>query len=248
MVYQYIHYDIDRGVAVITLNRPGKLNAYTPDMGEELVDATRHALAQDSVRALVLTGAGRGFCAGADRACFSPEAAHGGQRLGEEYFLTGFAEELAAADKLLIAAVNGIAAGIGATMTLPFDLRLATEQASFDFPFVRLGIAPGFGCSYFLPRLIGTGSASDVILNSRRLAATTAHRLGLVQQIIPVGQLLPTAIAMARSITAGSNGVDRQCKQLLVASRESTLGDCMRREQQASQVLAERRLAETPGP
>jgi enoyl-CoA hydratase/carnithine racemase len=245
MDYLYISYKVDRGVALITLNRPEKLNAYTPDMGEELVTAFRSAFEQDTVKAIVLAGSGRGFCAGADRAYFQGKVASCGHKLGEEYFLTEFTAELIASQKLLIAAVNGIASGIGATMTLPFDLRLASDQAYFDFPFARLGLAPGFGCSYFLPRLVGAGSAADVLLNSRRLSAETAHRLGLVQQIIPAQQLIDTAVAMARTISSAPAGVVAQCKQLLSNSGSSSLAECTQREQLASRELAACGLATT---
>lgn len=245
MDYLYISYKVDRGVALITLSRPEKLNAYTPDMGEELVAAFRSAFKQDSVKAIVLAGSGRGFCAGADRAYLQGKVASCGHKLGEEYFLTGFAAELASSPKLLIAAVNGIASGIGATMTLPFDLRLASDKAYFDFPFVRLGLAPGFGCSYFLPRLVGAGGAADVMLNSRRLSADSAHRLGLVQQIIPAQQLIDTAVAMARTVSSAPAGVVAQCKQLLTNSVGSSLTECTQREQFASRKLTAHVLATT---
>ncbi|MAZ86737.1 MAG: 2-(1,2-epoxy-1,2-dihydrophenyl)acetyl-CoA isomerase [Cellvibrionaceae bacterium] len=245
MDYLYIDYRVDRGVAVITLNRPEKLNAYTPDMGEELVHAFRSAFTHETVRAIVLTGAGRGFCAGADRSYFQGMVASCGHKLGEEHFLSGFVAELAASPKLLIAAVNGIASGIGATMTLPFDIRLASEQTCFDFPFVRLGLAPGFGCSYFLPRLVGVGNASDVLYNSRRLSVDTAQRIGLVQQIIPAEQLVDTAVAMARKISSSPEGIVTQCKQLLNQSCRSSLDDCTQREQLASREMATRTLETT---
>lgn len=245
MNYLDISYEVDRGVALITLNRPEKLNAYTPDMGEELVHAFRTGFKQDEVKAIVLTGAGRGFCAGADRAYFQGKTANCGHKLGDEYFLTDFAAELASSNKLLIAAVNGIAAGIGATMTLPFDLRLASDQTSFDFPFVRLGLSPGFGCSYFLPRLIGSGSAADVMLNSRRIRADTAHSIGLIQQIIPIELLVPTSLAMARTISSAPEGIVAQCKQLLRISASGSLTECTQREQMASREMAARSQATT---
>ncbi len=245
MDYLDISYQVDRGVALITLNRPEKLNAYTPDTGEELVAAFRQAFADEAVKAIVLTGSGRGFCAGADRDYFQGKVANCGYKLGEEPFLTHFAAELAASKKLLIAAVNGIASGIGATVTLPFDIRLASDHAYFDFPFVRLGLAPGFGCSYFLPRLVGSGSAADVLLNSRRLSADTAHRLGLVQQIIPAQQLVHTAVAMARTISSAPEGIVEQCKQLLIKSCGSSLDECSQREQLASREMAARVLTTT---
>jgi len=237
MEYSQISYNVERGVAVVTLNRPEKLNAYTPDMGEELVAAFRAAFEQQDVKAIVLTGAGRGFCAGADRAYFQGKVANCGLRLGEEHFLTGFTAELTSTQKPLIAAVNGVASGIGATMILPFDLRLASSEASFDFPFVRHGLSPGFGSSYFLPRLIGVGGAADVLLNSRRLGADTAQQLGLVQRIVPAEQLLATAVAMARKISSAPESIVGYCKQLLKESDGSSLRECTQREQLASREM-----------
>ena len=243
MDYQQIRYECDQGVAVVTLCRPDQLNAYTPDMGEELVSALRQCLADNSVRAIVLTGAGRGFCAGADRAFLQGKVGDYGLRLGEETFITDFAAELAAADKPLIAAVNGIASGIGVTMTLPFDIRLASPAAGFDFPFVKLAVAPGFASSYFLPRLIGIANASDVLLNSRRLDADTALNMGLVQQIVSADQLLPRALSMANTMAEAKYGIVTLCKNMLRAGVNSSLQECMQRERTASQAVAAERAS-----
>jgi enoyl-CoA hydratase/carnithine racemase len=205
-------------------------------MGDELVDAMRRGIRDEAAKAVVVTGAGRAFCAGADRAFYNGERGRSGLQLGQEYFLCGFVNEIVAANKPFIAAVNGIACGIGATMLLPFDIRLASENSVFDFPFVKLGVAPGFGSSYFLPRLIGIGSASDVLLNSRRLGADTALQLGLVQQIIPSGQLLDSALAMARYITSAPDGIVSSCKKLLAGGAQGDLAKCLQREQLANEA------------
>ena len=231
MSYREISYDVDRGAALVTLQRPEKFNAYTPDMGEELVDALRRAISDEQVTAIVLTGAGRAFCAGADRGYYHGERGRCGLRLGEEHFLNGFVTELADCEKPLIVAVNGVASGIGATMLLPFDIRLASDKAALDFPFARLGISPGFGASYFLPRLIGMGLANDILLNSRKLGAQNARQLGLVQQIIPADQLLSVALAMARYIGGSPPGIVARCKQLLKNGCDGSLVDAIEREQ-----------------
>jgi enoyl-CoA hydratase/carnithine racemase len=231
MSYQEISYDVDRGAALVTLQRPEKLNAYTPDMGDELVDALRRAIGDETVTAIVLTGAGRAFCAGADRGFYNGEQGRCGLRLGEEHFLNGFVTELAACEKPLIVAVNGVASGIGATMLLPFDIRLASDNAALDFPFVRLGVSPGFASSYFLPRLVGAGSANDILLNSRKLGAQSAKALGLVQQIIAPDQLLSAALAMARYIGASPPGIVARCKQLLSNGCDGSLANAIEREQ-----------------
>lgn len=237
MSYKEISYDVDRGAALVTLQRPEKLNAYTPDMGEELVDALRTAIDDEAVTAIVLTGAGRAFCAGADRGFYNGERGRCGLRLGEEHFLNGFVAELQACEKPLIVAVNGVASGIGSTMLLPFDIRLASENAALDFPFARLGVSPGFGSSYFLPRLVGMGSASDILLNSRKLSAQSAKQLGLVQQIIPPAQLLSAALAMARYIGASPEGIVARCKKLIAQGCDGTLLDAIEREQFSAQEM-----------
>lgn len=239
MFCEEINYEVRGQLALVTLCRPDKLNAYTPDMGEELVWAFRQAFADEEVKVIILTGEGRGFCAGADREFIQGKLSKRGLPLGQESFIKEFALELAQADKLLIAAVNGVASGIGVTMILPFDIRLASADAYFDFPFVKLGLCPGFGCSYYLPKLIGAGNASDVLLNSRKLNATAALDLGLVNQVLLADELLEQAFSIAGDITAVPQYALAHCKALLAQAPGSSLHTCMQREIAASRKIRE---------
>ena len=144
----------DGPVAILTLNRPERLNAYTTEMGDEMTEVLRAWRDQAAVRAVIVTGAGRGFCAGVDLEHLKAHQAGGnastGPRLGEEDFLRKLPLELAAYPKPLIAAVNGAAIGVGVTMILPFDVRIASEEAKLGLAFVKLGILPGLGSTHLL--------------------------------------------------------------------------------------------------
>ena len=165
MTYQDILYEVDGPVLTITLNRPDKLNAYTAVMGQELADAFHRADADDAIRAIIVTGAGRGFCAGADisagagsfdaregkSASFGAAAAGGQPRSSGG----GFVEAIFNCKKPSIAAINGAAVGVGVTLTLPMDSRIAAEGARFGFVFARRGLVPEAGSAWFLPKLVG---------------------------------------------------------------------------------------------
>lgn len=235
--YQEISYAVNEGIATIVLNRPQRLNAYTPDMGEELVHAIRGALKDEAVRALIVTGAGRAFCAGADRDFLKGERGRSGYLLGEEPFISEFASEMAYAAKPIIAAVNGAATGIGTTMLLPFDLRIATEQASFGFPFVGLGIVPGLGASYFLPRLVGTAKARELMLSGTTVNASEALNIGLVSAVVPADQLGAAAIEAARAMICHSPEAIEACKRVLNVGANASLPEAMAFERQESARL-----------
>ncbi len=192
-------------VMEITLNRPDRLNAWTPRMGHELIAALDAADADDGVRAVIVTGAGRGFCAGADLAgggdTFDSSRRTGadGDRVprdgGGELTLRVFE-----CTKPVIAAVNGPAVGVGATMTLPMDIRLAAPEARFGFVFARRGIVPEAASSWFLPRVVGISRAMEWVATGRVFGAEEALAAGLVRSVHPAGELLETARALAREI------------------------------------------------
>jgi enoyl-CoA hydratase/carnithine racemase len=231
--------DVADAVATLTLDRPERLNAYTPEMGEALVGAIRGLLADEAVRAIVLTGAGRGFCAGADRACLDGPVGASGYRLGEEPFLRGFAIELSQAEKPLIAAVNGPAVGIGVTMILPFDVRIASVRASFDFPFARLGLAPGMGASFFLPRLVGPAAAKRILLSGARLDAAQALAAGLVSEIVEPDALLARAHALALSLIGRDAAIIAALKRVLGAVDRAAIAQAVAAEQAEIAHLAQ---------
>ena len=241
MTWREIRASTEDGVATITLARPARLNAYTPDMGEELVAALRAALRADDVSAIILTGEGRGFCAGADRDFVDGRQGRLGFRLGEEYFLQGFAEELARAEKPLIAAINGAAIGIGVTMTLPFDVRIASHDAYFGFPFVKLGVVPGMGSTHLLPRLVGHGAARWLMLGSVTLKAEEALRFSLVNEVVEPDALPKRALALARSFLGGNGEIVASCKRMLNAVEQDALAMAISREKFEIKRMAEMR-------
>ncbi len=183
--------------ALIRLNRPDRLNAYTPEMGEDLVTAFRATAMDKAVRAVIVTGEGRSFCAGADRDCFSAPPGSSGLRIGEEAFVSGFAAELHAHPKLTIAAFHGAAVGIGVTMSLCLDIRLAAEDAMLKLNFAENGIMPGFGATFLLPHLVGAGQAKRMLLSEPVVNAERAQALGLVDELCPKDRLIDRAIEIA---------------------------------------------------
>ena len=203
MEFEQITTELADHVFTITLNRPDRLNAFTATMGDELRAAFDQADAEDEVRAVIVTGAGRGFCAGADLGRGSETFAKrehedpdsiprdGGGRLTLRIF---------ECTKPVIAAINGPAVGIGATMTLPMDVRLASENARIGFVFVRRGIVPEACSSWFLPRVVGISRAMEWVATGRVFGAQEALEGGLVRSIHPAGELLDAAHALAREI------------------------------------------------
>jgi enoyl-CoA hydratase/carnithine racemase len=203
MAFEQISTEVDDHVLTITLNRPDRLNAFTATMGDELRAAFDQADADDDVRAVIVTGAGRGFCAGADlgrggETFTKPEHEHpdsiprdGGGRLTLRIFDS---------TKPVIGAINGPAVGVGATMTLPMDVRLASETARIGFVFARRGIVPEACSSWFLPRVVGISRAMEWVATGRVFGAQEALDGGLVRSVHPPGELLDAANALAREI------------------------------------------------
>jgi enoyl-CoA hydratase/carnithine racemase len=215
--YEAIRYDADDadGIARITLHRPDRLNAFTNRMQRELCDVLDRVDEDPGVRAVVVTGSGRGFCAGADLAA------------GERTFSGGARSESTGCDpggvvalrifdctKPVIAAVNGPAVGVGASMTLPMDARFAARTASFGFVFTRLGIVPEACSSWFLPRLVGIPTALDWLMSGRTVAADDARRAGLVRDV--VDDVVATATEYARTLVRGTAPVSVALTRQLV--------------------------------
>jgi enoyl-CoA hydratase/carnithine racemase len=202
--FQEIRYEVDDHILTITLNRPERLNAFTPRMASELIGAFDLADADDEVRAIIVTGEGRGFCAGAD-------LGGGGstfdwrERVTEEQKIPrdgGGRVTLRIFDcaKPVIAAINGPAVGVGITMTLPMDIRVAVEKAKIGFVFARRGIVPEACSSWFLPRLVGISQAMEWVATARIFSAEEALAGGLVRSVHPADQLLETARRLASEI------------------------------------------------
>ncbi len=209
MDYSQIIYEVADNVATITLNRPEQLNAFTGTMMNELIDAIDRTDADDDVRAVIITGAGRGFCAGADLSAGGATFSRGGSdviegkagvpRDGGGLTSLRFYES----HKPIIGAINGPAVGVGVTMTLPMDIRMASDNARFGFVFARRGIVPEACSSWFLPRVVGISQAMEWVATGRIFPASEALAAGLVRSVHAPDELLPAARALAAEI-AGS--------------------------------------------
>jgi len=209
--YEHILCDVADGIMQITLNRPEKLNAYTATMGAELAQAFDAADADDAVRVVLVTGAGRGFCAGADMSAgagaFDTTSAEGSVSFGDvskgrpaRSGGSGMVGAVFECRKPSICAFNGAAVGVGLTLTLPMDIRIAADTAKFGFVFARRGLVPEAGSAWFLPRLVGLSQALRWCLDGALFSAEEALKGGLVSEVVPADELLPRARAIARSI------------------------------------------------
>jgi enoyl-CoA hydratase/carnithine racemase len=195
MKYQTIILERKEYITTISLNRPDRLNALNNEMVDELSEVLAAEERDDETRVVVITGAGRAFCSGAD---LRAEPTGGGNKPG-----AGMANRIFAAldiEKPIIASINGVAVGGGCTMTLSCDIRIASETAQFQLPFTRLGICTELGSTYLLPRLIGMGKASELLLTSQMIDAKEAKEIGLVNQVVPASELENTTYKMASSI------------------------------------------------
>lgn len=196
MTFDDLGFEIEDGVAVITLNRPDKLNSFNNSMGSNLQTALDHCMENDEVRCVLLTGAGRGFCAGQDL-----EEAISGIAEIEEHVETKYnpiVRKIRAIEKPVIAAVNGVAAGAGANLAYCCDIVLATESAKFIQSFVNIGLIPDTGGTYFLPRLVGLHRASVMMMLGEKMTAEEAKDLGLVYKVFPDGELMNGAMELAK--------------------------------------------------
>jgi enoyl-CoA hydratase/carnithine racemase len=205
--FEQIRYAVADRVLTITLNRPERLNAWTPVMQRELIAAFDAADADDDVRVIVVTGEGRGFCAGADLEkggeTFDWSDRDGTPRDGGGTFTLRVFESA----KPVIAAINGPAVGVGMTMTLPMDVRLVAEGAKLGFVFARRGIVPEAASSWFLPRLVGISRAMEWVATGRIFTPEEALEAGLVRRVLPQEELLPAAHALAREIADNTAAV-----------------------------------------
>jgi enoyl-CoA hydratase/carnithine racemase len=207
MAYSTISYEVTDRIATITLDRPDRMNAYTDTMRKEICAAFDEVDADDGVQAVVVTGRGRAFCAGMDLegggSTFDVEA------VGDDRVVNGVRRDgggmislrIFRCRKPVIGAVNGAAVGVGSTMTLPMDIRLASDTARFGFVFNRRGITPEACSSWFLPRVVGISTALEWSMSGRLIDAAEAHARGLVRSVFPADELLPKAYALAHELT-----------------------------------------------
>jgi len=206
-----IRYAVNDRVATVTLDRPGKLNAFTRRMRDELIGAFAAADADDGVRVVIVTGAGRAFCAGADLSggAGTFDSAKRGDAGLEDDRDGGGRVSLALYEmkKPVIAAINGPAVGVGVTMTLPMDVRIASSTAKFGFVFARRGIVPEACSSWFLPKVVGLSRAAEWLYTGRVFGADEALAGGLVSRVVAPDQLMPAALALAREIADHTSAV-----------------------------------------
>jgi enoyl-CoA hydratase/carnithine racemase len=203
MEFEQIRYEVADRVLTITMDRPERLNAWTRQMQQELIEAFDRADADDEVRAIVVTGAGRGFCAGADLEAGGETFDYRARGVEDEVPRDGggrFALRVFESTKPVIAAINGPAVGVGATMTLPMDVRIAADSARIGFVFARRGIVPEACSSWFLPRLVGISRAMEWVATGRVFDAEEAQSGGLVRSLHPKDELLATATTLAKEI------------------------------------------------
>jgi enoyl-CoA hydratase/carnithine racemase len=234
MDYEQITYEVDDMVATVTLNRPDKLNAWTARMGDEIRDALTQAGRDEAVRAIVITGAGRGFCAGADMAVLD-KVSTGVREKGADWAANASAGRqtndrkeakfryMIEVPKPIIGAINGPTAGIGFVLPLYCDIRLASDSAFFLTAFAQRGVPAEHGSAWLLPRLIGPGPAMDIMFSSRRVHADEALRFGLVSQVFPEATFHAQVRDYARTLAQRSSPLSlRKMKHEIWAGLEQT--------------------------
>jgi 2-(1,2-epoxy-1,2-dihydrophenyl)acetyl-CoA isomerase len=248
------------GVRTITFNRPDKLNAVNSKLADELPQAVNAASTDDAVRVVVITGAGRGFCAGLE---LSPESIAAmrdarnktrHERLDDLHWVGRWVLAVTACDKPVIAAINGPAVGAGCGLALACDIRLMSEAAVLSTGYMRIGLCPDAGVSYFLPRLVGWSRAAELIMTARDVKPDEAERIGLASRVLPAENFAASVAEYAQKLAAGPPLGLTQAKRLLLASMDAELTEQLRREitsvfqclasedaQQAIRAFAEKR-------
>ncbi|MFC1978436.1 enoyl-CoA hydratase/isomerase family protein [Chloroflexota bacterium] len=215
MTHQDIIYEKDGRIAVITLNRPYVLNAYTANMAAEMAEALDDAEADDNIGALIITGAGRGFCSGVDNRDPKPPQVGVPDTIKYRWRLYPVISRLWNYDKPVICAVNGIAAGAGTALAMICDLRIASDKAQFLMVFARRGMVPDNGVSYFLVRLVGLSKAYELTFSGDAIDPAEMKRIGLVTKVVPHDNLMKEAKALAAHLSKGSPIATQLSKQLI---------------------------------
>jgi len=235
--YRYILYEVRGRVAVITLNRPEKLNAWVYQMGLDLGDALHEANEDDGVGALVLTGAGRAFCAGADiieefkRRADAQDAGTSVEDMeGDMASRFTALRDLLLHGKPTIAAIHGYAIGVGLTLPLNCDIRIVAEGTKLNTMFLRVGLIPEFGSSYLLPRIVGLAKACELVYMPRMMDAQEALEIGLVNRVVPADQLMPEAMALGETLASGPTFALRKAKEALYRNLDATYVEAVARE------------------
>ena len=226
MTYECLIYEVKDSIATLTLNRPDRLNALGGSLRDDLHDAITRSAADPDVRVMIITGAGKGFCSGGDVKAMSEAKEGRRERPLMEKIAPGRDRTLLAmrdAPQPIIAAVNGAAAGAGMNLALGCDIRLASTAAKFSQAFVKRGLHPDWGGTYFLPRVVGMAKACELIFTGAVIDAAEALRLGIVSQVLAPEELLLAAQTLARAIAAGPPIAIRLAKRGLYRNAESDL-------------------------
>ena len=242
MAYEALLYDVSDHIATITLSRPERLNALSPQMREELHDAITTSNDNDHVRVIVITGAGRGFCSGGDVKAMNERNKSGaGTALEDAMVPARDAAVLAMRDSRvpIIAAVNGAAAGAGMNIALACDIRIAADNAKFGQTFTRRGLHPDWGGTYFLPRLVGMAKACELIFTGKMIDAAEALRLGIVTEVTRLEDLMPTVRALAAEIAAGPPIAIRLARRAMYRNADSNLREALEYETFAQNLCRE---------
>ncbi|NUO79355.1 enoyl-CoA hydratase/isomerase family protein [candidate division KSB1 bacterium] len=225
MTYQYLHLEKQNAAGILRFNRPETLNAFEAVMVQEIPVALRELLTDDEVRVIILTGNGKGFCAGADVKYLNTLVTEKDLERGKVLVTTGseVVEMIHSADKPVIAALNGAAVGGGAGLALACAIRLMAQSASLSFAFIRIGLHPDLGCTYFLPRLVGPAQAAELFMTGRMISAHEALALGLTNHVVADEELMPQALTLAAELAEKSPLALRLIKKGLQQTFEQAL-------------------------
>jgi 2-(1,2-epoxy-1,2-dihydrophenyl)acetyl-CoA isomerase len=236
MTYQTLLFDVNERIGTITLNRPEAMNALTDEMYRELSELIGRISVDPGLSCIILTGAGRGFCAGADLKTRKDDMTPLDRRARHRWILRNVLEPLYKVEKPVIAAVNGAAVGAGFNIALACDFILASEQASFVQAFARVGLVPDLGGLYLLSRIVGVNKAKELCFTARKVLADEAKTLGIANHVVPHDQLLNKACAMAAAIAAYSPTATAMTKTLLNVASDLTLDQMLEFEGYATTV------------
>ncbi len=233
MPYENIILEIEEQVAVVTLNRPDKLNAISSELHEEIMQVCRQLGEDDGVRVVIWTGAGRGFCSGVDLTAARQQGEHQprSERIDEYGWVGRQAIEIYRnLNKPTIAAVNGVAAGAGMSLALACDMRVGSASSRFKTVFIERSLSPDSGMSFFLPRIVGASRAFDLVYTSRFVDADEAYRIGLLDRLVPAESLLDEAKELARQIAFWPPVAMQMSKRVMQRGMESDLEEQLKYE------------------
>lgn len=238
MTYKTLEFDVSEQIATVKLNRPDAANSLNQQMGDELLKVANHCASDPDIRAVILTAAGKMFCAGGDVGGFADSENPGELLRGITSGLHAAIQRFQRMDAPLIVAVNGIAAGAGMSIAISGDFVLAAESAQFTMAYTRIGLSPDGSSTYFLPRLVGVLKAKELMMRNPLLTAAEALGLGLVSEVVADDELMAAADGLARELAAGPTRAYGEVKRLVADSLNSSMDAQLEREMRAIADLA----------